>query len=64
MENYVIWSIEHTAWWAPDWQGYTIFLPKAGIYAKAEAEKIVRQANIVSFNECMIPVEMVERGRL
>lgn len=62
MKNYVIWSIEHNAWWAPNWNGYTPSLQEAGIYIEAEAAKIVRQANIVSFNECMIPVASVGLG--
>jgi hypothetical protein len=58
--DYVIWSIEHGAWWAPDAMGYVWTLKGAGRYTRAEAEQIVRSANIVSFNECMIPVTALE----
>lgn len=57
--EYLIWSIEHDAWWAPHWNGYTKDLTAAGRYSKHVAEQIVRQANIMSFNECMIPIECV-----
>jgi hypothetical protein len=53
---FVIWSIEHTAWWRPGRWGYALSLEYAGRYTRTEAEAIVADANIVSFNECMIPV--------
>jgi hypothetical protein len=59
-EWYVIWSIEHTAWWAPHRRGYVRDVLRAGRYARSEAREIVRDANIVSFEECMIPVECIE----
>lgn len=43
--NYVIWSEEHGAWWAPARNGYTRELAKAGSYTEAEAEQIVANAN-------------------
>jgi hypothetical protein len=57
---YVIWSIEHTAWWAPNRHGYVRDVLRAGRYSRGEAREIVRDANIVSFEECMIPVECIE----
>jgi hypothetical protein len=60
--EYVIWSIEHTAWWRPLWIGYTTVLKEAGRYSKQEAARIVANANIYKFHECMIPVEALEGG--
>ena len=57
--NYVIWSIEHDAWWRPAKWGYTTVLAEAGVYSEAEARQIVQRANIRSFNECMIPVAVL-----
>jgi hypothetical protein len=53
---FVIWSIEHTAWWRPGECGYTTRLVEAGRYPRWRAAEIVSDANIVSFNECMIPL--------
>lgn len=58
--EFVIWSIEHDAWWRPGKCGYTCKLEEAGRYAREEAAAIVEGANIVSFNECMIPIECVD----
>lgn len=59
--NYLIWSIEHDAWWKPGWHGYTSDINEAGMYSKDEAERIVKNANAHgSFNECMIPQECTE----
>lgn len=57
--RFLIWSIEHTAWWRPGRCGYTIHLAEAGRYSRAEAADIVKDANIASFNECAIPLELV-----
>ena len=57
---YVIWSVEHTAWWAPNRHGYTRDIRAAGRYQRSEAREIVREANVVCCEECMIPVECVE----
>ena len=62
MKRYVIWSIEHDAWWRPGWMGYTTVLAEAGIYSPHEAAQIVQQANVMRFNECMIPLEAVKGG--
>lgn len=43
---YLIWSIEHTAWWRPHGTGYTPKRSEAGLYSFEEAEKIVESANI------------------
>ena len=55
IDTFVIWSIEHTAWWRPGEMGYTHALREAGRYTRKDAERIVRKANIVKVNECMIP---------
>ena len=60
--EWLIWSIEHTAWWAPRRHGSTRVLGLAGRYELAEAREIVRDANIVAFHECMIPDVCVEDG--
>lgn len=39
--NYVIWSYEHRAWWAPYRCGYTEDLEQAGRYSLREAGDIV-----------------------
>ena len=52
----VIWSIEHTAWLAPNARGYTRDLNQAGVYTQARAREIVKDANIVEFHECSIPL--------
>ena len=57
--EFLIWSIEHTAWWRPGRCGYTRKLAEAGRYSRAEAADIVEDANIASFNECAIPLECV-----
>jgi hypothetical protein len=57
---YVIWSIEHTAWWRPEWNGYTPSIRDAGRYEREEAARIVREANIHKFHECRIPIAAVD----
>jgi len=56
VKRFVIWSIEHQAWWAPAERGYVETVADAGLYTRERAEAIVRDANIVHFHECMIPV--------
>ena len=58
--RFVIWSIEHNAWWRPGWLGYTEVLAEAGRYGEVEADEILKRANHVAVNECRIPVEAVE----
>jgi hypothetical protein len=53
---FLIWSIEHDAWWRPGWMGYTRELAEAGRYTRAEAEAVLTRANYVTVNECAIPV--------
>lgn len=56
---YLIWSIEHQAWWLPNHNGYTDEPFKAGQYNIIEARQILAQANLVMTNEAMIPIECV-----
>lgn len=57
---FLIWSIEHNAWWGPGYQGYTRTLLSAGLYSDVDSQRIVEQANrgpVV--NECRIPADCV-----
>ena len=45
MNKFLIWSIEHKAWWRPNQQGYTTYRNSAGLYDFAEAKEIVDGAN-------------------
>lgn len=56
---YLIWSIEHSAWWAADQCGYTRELHQAGYYGEADSREIVARANRRTVNECRIPVACV-----
>lgn len=49
MENtkWIIWSIEHGAWWRPESRGYCVELAGAGVYSYEEAVKIVTGANFI-----------------
>ena len=61
--TFLIWSIEHEAWWRAGWLGYTIDLADAGHYSAAEARGILERANVVRTNECAIPLGYVETDR-
>jgi hypothetical protein len=45
LDEYVIWSFEHRAWWRPGEMGYTESVFEAGLYTKAQADRIVTKAN-------------------
>jgi len=45
VDNWLIWSIEHEAWWDADREGYVSKRRDAGRYSFAEARKLVRNAN-------------------
>jgi len=45
MTDYLVWSNEHAAWWAPGGRGYTTLTHMAGRYSKEQADEICRQAN-------------------
>ena len=44
LEPWIVWSNEHRAFWAPNRQGYTKAIEKAGRYSRDEAENICRYA--------------------
>jgi len=53
---FVIWSIEHNAWWRPHRWGYTTELSEAGLYSAIESAAIVANANQGDVcHECRIP---------
>ena len=59
--KWLIWSIEHNAWWRAAWQGYTEDKRDAGKYSFEEACAIVKGGNINTNkthkpNEAMIKV--------
>lgn len=54
VKKWLIWSIEHNAWWASNSRGYTEIRENAGVYSYEDALKIVESANI---NENDIPNE-------
>lgn len=39
IDQYLIWSNEHRAWWRPNSRGYTIDIGKAGRYTRLDALK-------------------------
>lgn len=61
-DQFVIWSIEHHAWWRPWAMGYCETLAEAGRYSRQEAAQIVERANTVEFHECMIPLSAFGEG--
>jgi len=44
-DRWLVWSIEHTAWWREDGRGYTPHRQEAGRYTYDQACKIVSRAN-------------------
>jgi hypothetical protein len=57
--EFVIWSMEHQAFWRPGRVGYSPTLDGAGRYPEHEARAIVARANYPpgTCHECMIPVD-------
>jgi hypothetical protein len=45
-DQWLIWSIEHSAWWKPYHNGYTSVRGEAGEYSFDEACDIVQRANV------------------
>jgi len=57
-QRYLIWSIEHNAWWRPHKNGYTSKVSDAGSYSETEAFGIVFYANFaLKENDRFIPDE-------
>src|SRR5258705_490703 len=55
--SYLLWSLQHTAWWKPNAQGYTGDRREAGRYTQAEAvEHVVNSAmcGVLSNVTCMV----------
>lgn len=56
---WLIWSMEHNAWWSPNKCGYTKSRQQAGRYTYSEAMEIVKNANMGTHpdhpNEALIP---------
>jgi len=64
--KWLIWSLEHGAWWAPDSRGYTPDRDKAGRYELREATHIAGNANIMLHrtpNEAIVPEAHDKRVR-
>jgi hypothetical protein len=57
---WLIWSIQKNAWWKPESLGYTRAVAEAGRYTLDEAERILRQCNLITVNECAVPLAAVE----
>jgi hypothetical protein len=53
--EYVIWSVEHHAWWRPGRTGTCVNLLDAGRFPKDDAERIVHRANVAGLHEVAIP---------
>lgn len=49
--KFLIWSIEHEAFWNPGGFGYTRNINKAGRYIEEEAKEICSSANRGGFTE-------------
>lgn len=61
VDNYVIWSSEHDAWWGPNHHGYVRQVGDAGVYSRAEAEAIRDQAYI-GWTGATDPPEVIVRA--
>jgi hypothetical protein len=61
---FVIWSIEHEAFWRPGRMGYTTTLRDAGTYSALDAAAILRRANAHARDVCevAIPVGAIFEG--
>jgi hypothetical protein len=62
MREFLIWSLEHDAWWRPAHGGYTRLLAEAGRYPEDQAAVIIAAANRKEVLECLIPVDCVVEG--
>lgn len=57
-KNWLIWSLEHAAWWKPAHKGYTEIRAEAGRYTFEEAAQITASANLLNQdvpNEAILP---------
>lgn len=62
-EKYLIWSVEHGAWWAKNKNGYVASFDTAGQYSKEDAFKISARANWRSLNEVPVPADFFRYQR-
>lgn len=44
--KFLIWSNQRGMWWRPNERGYTQILEEAGVYSRADAERIISGATI------------------
>ena len=63
-KHWLIWSMEHCAWWKPNKNGYTTLTHKAGRYTMGEAVAIVNEANWQSTEEYMVPAPSLDQCKL
>ena len=56
---YVIWSIEHQAWWKQTKCGYVEHISDAGHFPFTESEHIVKLSNLIRTEEIMIPINQI-----
>jgi hypothetical protein len=61
-EMWLVWSLEHAAWWKPASLGYTSDIKEAGRYFFEEAVLICQNGNFTSVDELMVPVSALPRG--
>lgn len=47
IEQWLIWSNEHRAWWKAGGWGYTTLTQHAGVFSEINAKRIVAEANVV-----------------
>lgn len=57
MDDYLIWSEEHGAWWRAGRRGYTTSMNAAGIYSEHEARTISASSNAHG-RFCEVPVRV------
>ncbi len=51
-DKWVIWSVEHDAWWRAGHSGYTQLYSVAGVYSFEEASGICKRANQMQSGDC------------
>lgn len=60
---FLIWSVEHDAWWAHAENGYVVHVQNAGLYSEERARAICEKANRYvpqgQVHEVMIPYKSV-----
>lgn len=57
-DTFLIYSLEHQAWWTKNCYSYEKDLTKAGVFSAESALMICKEANMVSLEELMVPVGM------